>query len=147
VLLWQLAFAQPKTKFVRPNIIIINIDDMGYGDTEPYGMTGIPPTPNFTWLTKEGTRFTHFNAGQPVCTASRAALLTGCYPNRVGMQGMLLPADHRALNPAEETMATLLKKAGYQTAMLGKWHLGNKAPYLPSSRFSCIWARAAGCVG
>ena len=123
--------AQRRDKALRrPNIIIINMDDMGYGDIEPYGMTGIS-TPNFNRLTREGTRFTHFNAGQPVCTASRASLLTGCYPNRVGMEGVLLPWDKRALNPKEETIASLLKKAGYQTAMLGKWHLGNKAPYLP----------------
>jgi len=114
----------------RPNIIIINMDDMGYGDIEPYGMTALP-TPNFNQLTKQGTRFTHFNVGQPVCTASRAALLTGCYPNRVGMQGVLLPWDRHALNPKEETLAALLKKAGYSTAMLGKWHLGNRAPYFP----------------
>src|ERR687884_112547 len=73
----------------RPNVIIVNMDDMGYGDTEPYGMTGIP-TPHFNRIAKEGTRFTHFNAGQPICTASRAALLTGCYPNRIGMLGALL---------------------------------------------------------
>ena len=115
---------------VHPNIIIINMDDMGYDDTEPFGMTGIP-TPNFNRLAKEGTRFTHFNAGQPICTASRAALLTGCYPNRIGMTGALLPKDKYALNPQEETIASLLKNAGYSTAMFGKWHLGNKAPYFP----------------
>ncbi|NML65836.1 sulfatase [Hymenobacter sp. RP-2-7] len=117
-------------RLARPNIILINMDDMGYGDTEPYGMTGVP-TPNFNRLAREGTRFTHFNAGQPVCTASRAALLTGCYPNRVGMEGVLLPWDTRALNPQEATLAAQLRRAGYHTAMLGKWHLGNRAPYLP----------------
>lgn len=122
--------AQKAALASRPNIIIINMDDMGYGDLEPYGMTGIA-TPHFNQLAKESTRFTHFNAGQPVCTASRAALLTGCYPNRIGMEGVLLPWDTHALNPQESTLASLLKKAGYQTAMLGKWHLGNKAPYLP----------------
>lgn len=106
------------------------MDDMGYGDTEPYGMTGIP-TPNFNRLAQQGMRFTHFNAGQPICTASRAALLTGCYPNRVGMYGALLPASKIALNPQEETIASLLKANGYHTAMLGKWHLGNKPPYFP----------------
>lgn len=114
----------------KPNVIIIMMDDMGYGDTEPYGMTGIP-TPNFNRMAKEGMRFTHFNAGQPICTASRAALLTGCYPNRVGMYGAILPESKIALNPKEETIASLLKKAGYKTAMLGKWHLGNKPPYFP----------------
>lgn len=113
-----------------PNVIIIYFDDMGYGDIEPNGMTGIP-TPNFNRLSKEGTRFTHFNAAQPVCTASRAALLTGCYPNRVGVSGAILPESNIALNPREETIALLLKKVGYRTAMLGKWHLGNRAPYLP----------------
>jgi arylsulfatase A-like enzyme len=114
----------------KPNVIIILMDDMGYGDTEPYGMTGIP-TPHFNQLARQGTRFTHFNAGQPICTASRAALLTGCYPNRVGMSGALLPGSKIALNPQETTLAAILKQAGYQTAMLGKWHLGNKAPYFP----------------
>lgn len=114
----------------QPNVIVINMDDMGYGDTEPYGMTGIP-TPNFNRMAKEGTRFTHFNAGQPICTASRAALLTGCYPNRIGLSGVLLPKDKHALDPQEETIASLLKKKGYHTAMFGKWHLGNKAPYFP----------------
>jgi len=119
--------AQSKSK---PNVIIIFMDDMGYGDIEPYGMTGIP-TPNFNRVAKEGTRFTHFSVGQPVCTASRAALLTGCYPNRIGMTGALLPQSKEALNPKEETIASLLKQVGYTTAMLGKWHLGNRPPYFP----------------
>jgi arylsulfatase A-like enzyme len=93
-------------------------------------MTGIA-TPNFNRLCGEGTRFTHYNVGQPVCTASRAALLTGCYPNRVGMWGALLPGSKIALDPKEETLAMLLKKNGYVTGMLGKWHLGNKPPYWP----------------
>jgi arylsulfatase len=114
----------------RPNVIIILMDDMGYGDTEPYGMTGIP-TPNFDKLAAQGLRFTHYNVGQPICTASRAALLTGCYPNRVGMAGALLPNSKIALNPNEQTLASILKKVGYRTAMLGKWHLGNRPPYFP----------------
>jgi arylsulfatase A-like enzyme len=121
------AIAQQK----QPNVVIIMMDDMGYGDTEPYGMTGIS-MPNFNRLSKEGTRFTHYNAAQPICTASRAALLTGCYSNRVGMTGALLPADKKALNPNEETIAALLKNAGYATGMFGKWHLGNKPPYWPT---------------
>ena len=123
--------AQQRTqKAAHPNVIIINMDDMGYGDTEPFGMTGIS-TPHFNRLAKEGTRFTHFNTAQPICTASRAALLTGCYPNRLGLSGVLLPKDHYALNPGEETIASVLKKSDYHTAMFGKWHLGNKAPYFP----------------
>jgi arylsulfatase len=115
----------------KPNIILINMDDMGYGDTEPYGSTGYA-TPNFNRLAKEGMRFTHFYAAQAVCSPSRAALLTGCYPNRIGMSGgALMPWSKKALNPNEATIAGLLKKAGYKTAMFGKWHLGATAPYLP----------------
>lgn len=115
----------------KTNIIIINIDDMGYGDTEPYGSTGYT-TPNFNRLAKEGMRFTHFYAAQAVCTPSRAALLTGCYPNRIGMSGgALMPWSNKALDTTEATIASLLKKAGYITGMLGKWHLGSRAPYFP----------------
>lgn len=114
----------------RPHVIIIYMDDMGYGDIEPYGMTGVS-TKNFNRLAKEGTRFTHFNTAQAVCTPSRAALLTGTYPNRLGLAGALLPGSKVALNPEEATIASLLKKSGYKTAMLGKWHLGNKPPYSP----------------
>lgn len=124
--------AQNKKPNPKPNIVIINMDDMGYGDTEPYGMTGIP-TPHFNQVAQEGMRFTNFNAGQAICTASRAALLTGCYPNRIGMSGVLLPGDNRALNPKEETIASLLKKSGYKTANYGKWHLGNEMPYWPTN--------------
>ncbi|RVU26875.1 arylsulfatase [Sandaracinomonas limnophila] len=117
----------------KPNVIIINMDDMGYGDTEPYGGTGYK-TPNFNRLAKEGTRFTHFYAAQAVCSPSRAALLTGCYPNRIGMSGgALMPWAKKALNPKEETIAKLLKNNGYSTAMFGKWHLGSKPGYLPLS--------------
>jgi arylsulfatase A-like enzyme len=121
------AVAQQK----RPNVVIIMMDDMGYGDTEPYGMTDIH-TPNLNKLTKQSTHFTHYNVAQPICTASRAALLTGCYANRVGMTGALLPGAKIALNPNEETIASVLKNAGYATGMFGKWHLGNKAPYWPT---------------
>lgn len=115
----------------KTNIIIINIDDMGYGDTEPYGSTGYT-TPNFNRLAKEGMRFTHFYAAQAVCTPSRAALLTGCYPNRVGMSGgALMPWSKKALDTSEATIASQLKKAGYVTGMLGKWHVGSKAPFFP----------------
>ena len=118
-------------KNTKPNVIIINIDDMGYGDTEPYGMTGIA-TPNFNRLAQEGMRLTHFNVAQAVCSPSRAALLTGAYPNRLGLHHALMPWANIALNSAEETIASLLKKNGYTTAMLGKWHLGAKAPFFIS---------------
>jgi arylsulfatase len=114
----------------KPNIIIVYMDDMGYGDTEPYGMTGLP-TPNFNILASQGLRLTNYNAAQAVCSASRAALLTGCYPNRVGIHGAILPQTKMALNSSESTIASLLKSNGYATAMLGKWHLGNKPPHFP----------------
>ncbi|MBX3239270.1 MAG: sulfatase [Chitinophagaceae bacterium] len=121
------AVSQPGTS---PNIILINMDDMGYGDTEPYGMYGIA-TPHFNRVAKEGMRFTNVYSAQPVCSASRAGLLTGCYPNRLGIHGALSPQASHALNPSETTIASMLKKKGYATAIFGKWHLGSRAPYLP----------------
>ncbi|WP_018626213.1 sulfatase family protein [Niabella aurantiaca] len=127
----QIQAQQQSRKGGKPNVIIINMDDMGYGDTDPYGATGYT-TPNFDRLANEGMRFTHFHAAQGVCSPSRAALLTGCYPSRISMGGgAIMPWNNRALNPAEETIASLLKKNGYATCMLGKWHLGNKAPFFP----------------
>ena len=115
-----------------PNVVLIFMDDMGYGDLEVYG--GYPQqTPHLNALAASGMRFTNFYAAQAVCSASRAALLTGCYPNRLNISGALMPWSTTALNPEEETLATLAKKKGYQTGMIGKWHLGAKAPYLPTS--------------
>lgn len=114
----------------NPNVVIIFIDDMGYGDLESYG--GIQyQTPYTNKMAAEGMRFTQFYTASPICSASRAAILTGCYPNRVGIHGALLPGDHKALSPKEETIAEMLKKTGYATGMVGKWHLGDKEPYLP----------------
>ncbi len=129
LLIVEVGFAQRATN--KPNIIIINMDDMGYGDTEPYGITGVA-TPNFNKMAQQGMRFTHFNVAQAVCSPSRAALLTGTYPNRLGLHHALTPWADIALNTDEETIASLLKHNGYATAMLGKWHLGSKAPYLPT---------------
>lgn len=122
-----IARAQRKDK---PNVILIVMDDMGYGDTEPYGMTGIA-TPNFNKLAKGGMRFTHFNVAEPICTASRAGIITGCYPKRIGMFGALLPDSKMALNPNEQTIASILKDNGYTTGMVGKWHLGGVPAYWP----------------
>jgi len=106
------------------------MDDMGYGDLECYG--GFPyHTPNINNLAKDGMRFTNFYVAQAVCSASRSAILTGCYPNRIGISGALSPIAQIALNPEEETIASLLKRKGYKTAMFGKWHLGQLVPYLP----------------
>lgn len=121
---------QPQT--TTPNVVLIFMDDMGYGDPESYG--GYPyHTPNLNKLAASGMRFTNFYAAQAVCSASRAALLTGCYPNRVGISGALMPWSNVALHPSEETIASILKQKGYKTGMIGKWHLGAKAPYLPTS--------------
>lgn len=115
----------------KTNVIVILMDDMGYADTKPYGSVGYE-TPHFDKLANEGVRMTHFYAAQAVCTASRAALLTGCYPTRLGVGFALAPWDKTALNPKEETIASVLKNEGYVTGMLGKWHLGSKAPFLPT---------------
>lgn len=114
----------------KPNVVIIFMDDMGYGDPECYNGLGYH-TPHINQLAAEGMRFTNFYAAQAVCTASRAALLTGCYPNRLSIHGAYMPWDKSALNPKEITIAAMLKQAGYHTGMIGKWHLGAKAPYLP----------------
>ncbi|MEX0774069.1 MAG: sulfatase [Balneolales bacterium] len=124
------SIAQNKSEEQKPNFVIIFIDDMGYGDLESYGATGYE-TPNTSSMAAEGMRFTHFYVPQAVCSASRAALLTGSYSNRVGISGALGPTSPIALNPQEETIADLLKNEGYRTGMMGKWHLGSKEPYLP----------------
>lgn len=113
-----------------PNVIIIFMDDMGYGDLSITGALGYK-TSNIDKMAAEGTRFTNFLAAQPICTASRVALLTGCYPNRLGLSGALGPRSSIGLNPNEETIADLLKEKGYATAIFGKWHLGDNKMFLP----------------
>lgn len=114
----------------KPNIVIVFIDDEGYGDVGSYGATGFE-TPNIDLLASNGMKFTNFYAAQPVCSSSRAGLLTGCYPNRVGFSGALFPKDTIGLNQAEETMPEIFKKQGYKTACFGKWHLGWQKEFLP----------------
>ena len=115
----------------RPNVIVIFADDMGYGDPGCYGGTAAA-TPHIDRLAREGVRFTDFHVAQAVCSASRAALLTGCYPNRVGISGALGPASRHGLAAAETTLAELLRDRGYRTAAVGKWHLGHHPPFLPT---------------
>ena len=114
----------------KPNVVVIFMDDMGYGDLESYGGIGYK-TPNINKMAAEGMRFTNFYTAQATCSASRAALLTGCYPNRIGIHGALSPWSPIAMDPKEETIAELLNKEGYATGMVGKWHLGDKEPFLP----------------
>ncbi len=115
----------------KPNFVIIFTDDQGYGDLGCFGSTKIK-TPNIDRLAKEGRKFTNFMVASPVCTPSRAALLTGCYPKRVGMhQHVLFPSSTKGLNPEEHTIADHLKQQGYATACFGKWHLGHHKETLP----------------
>ena len=117
----------------KPNFIIIFADDQGYGDLSCFGSKTIK-TPNVDRLAEEGRKFTSFMVASPVCTPSRAALLTGCYPKRVGMhQHVLFPASTKGLNPEEHTIADHLKSQGYATACFGKWHLGHHPEVLPTS--------------
>ncbi len=119
----------------RPNFIVINIDDMGYADIEPYRKE-VNYTPNLARMAKEGLRFTSWYAA-PVCSPSRSALMTGCYPKRVGLSfgswhAVLMPGDWHGLNPAEVTVGRLLQAGGYATACIGKWHLGDQPEFLPN---------------
>ncbi|RPD41099.1 sulfatase family protein [Chitinophaga barathri] len=118
------------SKAPKPNVVIIFMDDMGYGDPACFG-GGPYQTPNLDRLAANGMRFTNFYAAQAVCSASRAGLLTGCYPNRIGIRGALSPTEKFALGNGEETIAELLRDQGYATGMAGKWHLGSKPPFLP----------------
>ncbi len=113
-----------------PNVVIIFADDLGYGDLGCYGQTRWR-TPNIDALAAEGVRLTDFYVAQAVCSASRAALLTGCYPNRVGISGALGPRSPIGLNPDEVTIADLCRSRGYATAIFGKWHLGDAPNLLP----------------
>ncbi|MBO0701024.1 MAG: sulfatase [Zavarzinella sp.] len=114
-----------------PNVVIVYADDMGYGDLGCYGNKEIR-TPNIDRLAAEGVRFTDFYVAQAVCSASRAALLTGCYPNRVGIFGALNPSSRNGIHDRETTLAALLKTRGYATAIYGKWHLGHHPQFLPT---------------
>jgi len=113
-----------------PNFVLIYMDDMGYADPSCYGApAGL--TPHIDRLAQEGMRFTDFHVAQAVCSASRAALLTGCYSNRVGVLGALGPDAPSGLDPDEDTIADVLKRRGYACGVFGKWHLGDHRPYLP----------------
>jgi len=115
-----------------PNIIIIYMDDMGYGDVGRNGSSGYT-TPHFDQLANDGITFTHFYSPQAVCSASRAGLITGTYPNRIGMSGALDHSSQIGIPSEETTLAEMLKSKGYATAAFGKWHLGHLPQYLPTA--------------
>ena len=120
------------TAAAKPNIIVILSDDLGYTDLGCYGATKIK-TPWLDRMAREGTRLTDFYAAAPVCTPTRAALLTGCYPKRVDLHiGVLGEKGNRGLNPNEVTLAELLRGQGYATACIGKWHLGTLPEVFPT---------------
>ena len=132
-LLASVFFAVVNTQAAKPNFVIIFTDDQGYGDLSCFGSKTIK-TPNIDRIAKEGRKFTSFMVASPVCTPSRAALLTGCYPKRVGMhQHVLFPASTKGLNAKEHTIADHLKGQGYATACFGKWHLGHHKETLPTA--------------
>ncbi len=125
-----LSTALPATA-AKPNIIIIFTDDQGYQDLGCFGSPNIR-TPNIDRMAKEGRKFTNFMVASPICSPSRAALMTGSYPKRVGMHvGVLFPQSEHGLNPAEYTIADHFKSLGYATAAIGKWHLGHHPETLP----------------
>ena len=105
----------------NPNFVLIFMDDLGYGDIMPFGSINYE-TPHINKLAQEGILFTNFYSVQAVCSASRAALLTGSYSNRIGINGALMPYSTVGLNTNEITIAELLKEKGYATSIFGKWH-------------------------
>lgn len=122
--------AAPNASGIKPNIVVILIDDMGYGDIGPFGATK-QRTPNLDRLAKEGMKLASFYAA-PVCSVSRAQLMTGCYGARVSVPGVFFPNSKFGLNLNENTMAELLKECGYATMCIGKWHLGDRPEFLPT---------------
>lgn len=116
----------------RPNIVLIFVDDLGYGDIGPFGATQVR-TPHLDTLAREGTKFTSFYA-TPVCSMSRACLMTGCYNARVSIPGVLFPGSQIGLHSEEVTLAEIVKPQGYSTICVGKWHLGHRDPFLPTKQ-------------
>ncbi len=114
-----------------PNVVLIFIDDLGYGDVEFNGAQG-PRTPNLNQMASEGMKFTDFYVGCAVCSGSRTALLTGTHYQRLSMKPVLFPNSKEGLHPEEQTIADMLSDAGYRTACVGKWHLGHLPPCLPT---------------
>ncbi len=132
--LWSLRSEASGSKPEKPNIVFILADDLGYADLGCYGAAQIK-TPHLDKLAKEGVRFTNFYDPAGVCTPTRASLMTGCYPKRVDLHvGVLTPDTRSGLNPNEITIAELLKKQGYVTGCIGKWHLGMLPEVMPTAQ-------------
>jgi arylsulfatase A-like enzyme len=131
LLLVSVFTVQPASAAERPNVILIFIDDMGYGDVGFNGATG-PKTPNLDQMATEGMRFDDFYVGCAVCSGSRTALMTGCHYQRLNMAAVLFPNSKQGLHPDEVTLADMLGDTGYKTACIGKWHLGHMPPCLPT---------------
>jgi len=114
----------------KPNFVVIFADDLGYGDLSAYGSPNIR-TPHIDTLARDGVKLTDFYSASPVCTPSRAGLLTGRYPVRSGMVRVLFPREEAGLPAGEITLAEALQQQGYATAMIGKWHLGDRPEHSP----------------
>ena len=130
ILLWLLSSGCQFSESAQPNVIIIFVDDLGYADVTPFGT---PPyeTPYLDRLANEGVKMTSFYASQPVCSASRASLLTGSYANRIGIHAALGPSNTHGIHEDEVTLGELFQSQGYTTAIYGKWHLGHHQQFLP----------------
>jgi arylsulfatase A len=122
-----------------PNVVLVLVDDMGYGDLTCYGSKG-PATPNLDRMAREGVRFTDFYVAQAVCSASRCALMTGCYNVRMGILGALGPKSKIGLNPNEFNLARVFKSKNYATAIYGKWHLGHLPQFMPLNQGFDVYA-------
>jgi len=122
--------AADATEAPKPNIVLIFVDDLGYGDIGPFGATK-HKTPHLDKLAAEGMKFTSFYA-TPVCSMSRACLMTGCYNVRVSIPGVFGPGSTKGLHSDEVTLAEIVKPQGYATVCIGKWHLGHREPFLPT---------------
>jgi arylsulfatase A-like enzyme len=131
ILVGLVSLTQASAEEHKPNVVIIFIDDQGYYDLGCYGATEVK-TPRIDQLATEGIRFTDYYAAAPICSPSRAGLLTGAYPRRIGMETWVQRADSsRGIHPDEVTMAELFKANGYATACVGKWHMGDLDPFVP----------------
>jgi arylsulfatase len=126
------AAVRAQSPIKQPNFIVICCDDLGYGDLHSYGSS--LPTPNLDQMAQEGVQFRQFYAANNVCSPSRAGLLTGCYPTRVGVPAVLWPTDTTGISLSSPTIAEVLKPAGYATMCTGKWHVGSAPQFMPCSR-------------